>query len=221
MAKIEIGSKVKYSGAFLRSIGEVTGDLPKAKGVVKDLRPLGKSITLAIVDWDIPDTPGKVNIKNLVLVGRPEYFESKTLASRVLDVCEEVGSLDIPEGAYVLYTLDAVRKDGEREMILVVADHTYKDEYDVVRTAMAQGYRKATVMDRSKMQSGGVREAVEESFEDKIHRVAAAKGITMIIMDVRGKVSKLPVSKPPASGKSNEQVAMGDPMTGEAPDRNM
>jgi len=68
-AKIGVGDTVKYSRNFLRSIGEYGGSLPRAKGVVTGIKNLG-GLKLAVIDWDDPDVPEKVNVKNLVLVSR-------------------------------------------------------------------------------------------------------------------------------------------------------
>ncbi len=67
---IVVGSTVKYRREFLRSIGQCTGDMPFARGVVIGFEVLGNT-TLAIVSWNMP---GKVNIKNLTLHNNPENY---------------------------------------------------------------------------------------------------------------------------------------------------
>jgi hypothetical protein len=62
---IKVGDTVAYSRQFLRSIACHTGDMPRAKGKVTALVPVGKEVTLAEIDWDLPDLPGRVNVKNL------------------------------------------------------------------------------------------------------------------------------------------------------------
>jgi hypothetical protein len=73
--KISIGSKVKYSTAFLRSIACHTGDLPRARGIVSELTTLGaspSSTILARIDWGNPNIPERVNTKNLLTIGHQE-----------------------------------------------------------------------------------------------------------------------------------------------------
>ena len=86
---IAVGSMVKYSAAWLRSTGQYTGDICFAKGKVTELRPMaGGKMTLAVVEWDKPDLPNKINVKNLTPVGKPEPFEAVTegeVASKVRD----------------------------------------------------------------------------------------------------------------------------------------
>jgi hypothetical protein len=70
--KIKIGDRVAYSAAFLQSTGQYAGDAPHAKGIVVALTQLGES-TLAQIEWDTPDLPGKVNVANLCQVGGRGY----------------------------------------------------------------------------------------------------------------------------------------------------
>jgi len=63
-AGIQAGDRVAYSRQWLRSTGQMTGDVPQARGTVTRIEPLG-SISLAVVEWDQPDLPAKVNVKNL------------------------------------------------------------------------------------------------------------------------------------------------------------
>lgn len=65
--KISVGSHVKYSRSFLRSISAFTGKLPFARGIVKELQPVGSSLILARIDWQDPEVPERVNVKNLAL----------------------------------------------------------------------------------------------------------------------------------------------------------
>ena len=71
--KIKIGDKVAYSVQFLRSIGEVTGELPAARGVVTDIKKLGQR-ELVSVDWGDENIPGKVISGNLAKVGANTRF---------------------------------------------------------------------------------------------------------------------------------------------------
>ncbi len=63
-AAIEAGDTVAYSKAFLQSTGQQTGDAPFARGQVKSVIPLG-SMLLAEIEWNTPDLPQRVNVKNL------------------------------------------------------------------------------------------------------------------------------------------------------------
>lgn len=69
--KIKVGSKVKYSARFLRSIGAYSGSLPFAKGKVTDLKKFGENF-LAEIDWKDKDIPEKVLVSNLIKVGTLE-----------------------------------------------------------------------------------------------------------------------------------------------------
>jgi len=66
---IKVGDRVAYSRQFLRSIGCYTGDMPHARGTVTGLVQVG-SVTLADIDWNLPDLPARVIEKNLVLASR-------------------------------------------------------------------------------------------------------------------------------------------------------
>jgi len=70
---VKVGDTVAYSRQFLQSISCYTGDMPRAKGKVTALVPVGKEVTLAEIEWDLPDLPARVNIKNLCRVNSIEY----------------------------------------------------------------------------------------------------------------------------------------------------
>lgn len=61
--KLSVGDHVAYSAAFCRSIGELTGDIPFARGIVRSVEYLGKR-QFATIDWD-GDFPPKVFSGNL------------------------------------------------------------------------------------------------------------------------------------------------------------
>ncbi len=63
-AAIAAGDTVAYSRTWLQSTGQLTGDTPFARGRVKSLISLG-SLVLAEIEWDTPDLPERVNVKNL------------------------------------------------------------------------------------------------------------------------------------------------------------
>jgi len=62
---IQVGDIVGYSKAFLQSTGQYTGDAPFARGKVTSLHPLGTETILAEIEWDKPDLPSRVNVRNL------------------------------------------------------------------------------------------------------------------------------------------------------------
>lgn len=68
------GDKVGYSRKWLKSIGAVTGDLPRAKGIIQEIKDLG-SLKIATVKWDLPDIPERVNVKNLAKIGSVAYVD--------------------------------------------------------------------------------------------------------------------------------------------------
>jgi hypothetical protein len=64
---IQVGDTVAYGKPFLQSLGCYTGDMPQARGKVTALVPIGQTI-LAEIDWDLPDLPPRVNVRNLCSV---------------------------------------------------------------------------------------------------------------------------------------------------------
>src|SRR5262249_16646191 len=80
-APIQPGDRVAYSRAFLKSTASHTGDLPQARAVVSALEPLGKDIMLAVIEWNIPDLPKRVNVKNLAR-SRTDWLSTWSEASR-------------------------------------------------------------------------------------------------------------------------------------------
>jgi hypothetical protein len=69
--EIEVGDTVKYAVKWLRSVGEISGPLPRAKGKVTKLVPLGKN-KVATIDWGRDDIPKQVLSANLALADDPE-----------------------------------------------------------------------------------------------------------------------------------------------------
>jgi len=67
VSPIKVGDRVAYSKAFLRSTGKMTGNVPMARGVVRELTTLGE-ITLAEIEWNCPDCASKVSVRNLARV---------------------------------------------------------------------------------------------------------------------------------------------------------
>lgn len=72
--EIKIGDKVKYSVKWLKSTGNYTGILPHATGIVMSRDKVSVGMILATVDWGKykEEVPERVNVRNLVLVGKPE-----------------------------------------------------------------------------------------------------------------------------------------------------
>jgi hypothetical protein len=70
---IQVGDVVAYTPTFLRSISCYTGDMPRAKGMVTALVEFGRGATLAEIEWDLPELPGRVHVANLCRVNSPEY----------------------------------------------------------------------------------------------------------------------------------------------------
>lgn len=64
LSKISIGDTVKYKASFLRSTGQLTGDIPFAKGKVTDIKPLGDN-QIATIDWGDENIPARVLTSNL------------------------------------------------------------------------------------------------------------------------------------------------------------
>lgn len=74
---IQKGTEVKYTSKFLRSIGALTGNMGRVRGVIVEIKKLGDS-EIATIDWygeGAYDIPRKVNIKNLKEKNKPEYFD--------------------------------------------------------------------------------------------------------------------------------------------------
>jgi hypothetical protein len=66
-----IGDTVKYSRIFLRNIGEMTGNLPLARGKIVAFENLSWGICkaeYARVVWDCEDCPNIIHVNNLALV---------------------------------------------------------------------------------------------------------------------------------------------------------
>lgn len=81
--RVQIGDTVKYSRDFLRSTGQITGDVPFMQGEVVVLQTLSPQTTLATVEFNKLAAHGPnatispvqrltVNVANLHVVGTPE-----------------------------------------------------------------------------------------------------------------------------------------------------
>jgi hypothetical protein len=70
---IQMGDVVAYTATFLRSISCYKGDMSRVKGTVTALVELGRGSTLAEIERNLPDLPGRVHAANLCRVNSPEY----------------------------------------------------------------------------------------------------------------------------------------------------
>jgi len=66
MKNLKVGDNVKYSREWLRNTGIFTGEICFASGRIIALEPLGKTNTLAVIDWKNPNIPDRVLTSNLV-----------------------------------------------------------------------------------------------------------------------------------------------------------
>jgi hypothetical protein len=81
-----VGDIVKYSRAFLQSTGMYTGSVPHATGKIINLSGT-KDFILATIEWNDPDLPKRVNVKNLVLKSRLHLEPNPPLpASALMDI---------------------------------------------------------------------------------------------------------------------------------------
>jgi hypothetical protein len=81
-----VGDIVKYSRAFLQSTGMYTGSVPHASGKIINLSGT-KDFILATIEWNDPDLPKRVNVKNLVLKARLHLEPNPPLpASALMDI---------------------------------------------------------------------------------------------------------------------------------------
>lgn len=61
---VKIGDKVGFSATWLRSTFQLAGDIPHARGTVVTIDGM-----VAQVEWDRPNVPSRVLVKNLAQVG--------------------------------------------------------------------------------------------------------------------------------------------------------
>lgn len=64
---LKAGDRVKYSRAFLRNTGQLTGPIPFANGIIQDIEKWD-GCTLAVVDFGGELGTKRVNTSNLVHV---------------------------------------------------------------------------------------------------------------------------------------------------------
>lgn len=72
---IKVGDTVRYSTAFLRSIGAYTGPMGHARGLVTSIEDLGGTFILAHINWGRyqGELPDRVRVSNLTRVGTVEH----------------------------------------------------------------------------------------------------------------------------------------------------
>jgi hypothetical protein len=71
---LAVGDRVAFTAPFLRNTGQYTGDVPRARGTVAALVPLGDTM-LAEVDWNTPDMPRRVHVANLCRVNSRAFAD--------------------------------------------------------------------------------------------------------------------------------------------------
>lgn len=71
MKTFKIGDRVKYTREFCRNTGQITGDTPRDRGIVTEIKKYSDSFVLVTVEWQL-DSPGKVAAANLTLTSDPE-----------------------------------------------------------------------------------------------------------------------------------------------------
>lgn len=75
MSKIAVGDRVCYAKKFLQSTCQLTGDVPRARGKVTELKKFGDN-QLATIEWEKPfDCPPKVMTGNLAKVSAARGVE--------------------------------------------------------------------------------------------------------------------------------------------------
>jgi hypothetical protein len=67
------GDRVQYTRQWLRSTGQLAGDIPHAKGRIISLSPVSNGLDIATIEWDRPNIPAKVLTSNLVRMDRIQF----------------------------------------------------------------------------------------------------------------------------------------------------
>jgi hypothetical protein len=70
-SRVRIGDVVGYNSRFLDQHGFQYSDVGLARGEVLDLFALDSHTTLAIIKWNNPALPSRVNIRKLQTLKRP------------------------------------------------------------------------------------------------------------------------------------------------------
>lgn len=69
MRSLQIGDRVCYTANWIRSVGANPGPLTFARGVITGFVELSHETRPAMVAWNCPDAPGRVNVNNLCKPG--------------------------------------------------------------------------------------------------------------------------------------------------------
>ncbi len=67
------GDRVQYARAWLRSTGQLAGDIPHAIGRIISLAPVSNGLDIATIEWDRPGLSVKVLTSNLVRMDRKQF----------------------------------------------------------------------------------------------------------------------------------------------------
>lgn len=62
----KIGDRVQYARQWLRSTGQLAGDVPHATGRIISLSPVSNGLDIATIEWNRPGLSAKVLTSNLV-----------------------------------------------------------------------------------------------------------------------------------------------------------
>jgi hypothetical protein len=62
----KIGDRVQYARQWLRSTGQLAGDVPHATGRIIGLSPVSAGLDIATIEWNTPGLSAKVLTSNLV-----------------------------------------------------------------------------------------------------------------------------------------------------------
>lgn len=115
---LNVGDRVMYSRDWLRSTGTYTGDLPRKRGVIKEIENLG-GLKLAVVLWEGDAVPlwSKVNILNLRKAGAAE--PNPYAGGPVVDESPRIARLRAIAASGVEQEFEGVLLDPESASVLV------------------------------------------------------------------------------------------------------
>lgn len=66
----KIGDRVQYTRQWLRSTGQLAGDIPHATGRIIGLAPVSNGLDIATIEWNRPGLSTKVLTSNLTRADR-------------------------------------------------------------------------------------------------------------------------------------------------------
>ena len=69
----KIGDRVQYARQWLRSTGQLTGDIPHAKGRIIGLSPVSNGLDIATIEWNTAGLSAKVLTSNLIREDRKQF----------------------------------------------------------------------------------------------------------------------------------------------------